>query len=79
MSPLDLSFSLPDSYLIGALVGLPWTSIIAALVLLVVELVCFLGLMVRSIRTSPLPRSPFTSGTGKAWPVFPATQDRPLS
>ena len=47
---------LPDSisYMIGVLLGLLWMSIVAALVLLVVELVCFAGLMVRSMRSSRL-------------------------
>ena len=52
MNPLDL----PDSYsyLTGVLLGLLWTSIVAVLVLLVVELVCFLGLMVHATRSSRL-------------------------
>ena len=54
MNPLDLSLTLPDSYLIGALLGLLWTSIVAALVLLVAELICFLGLMVRAMRSGRL-------------------------
>lgn len=54
MNPLDLPLNLPDSYLIGVLLGLLWTSIVAALVLLVVELVCFLGLTVHATRGSRL-------------------------
>lgn len=54
MNHLDLSFNLRDSYLIGALVGLLWTSFVAALVLLVVELVCFLELMGRAWRIGRL-------------------------
>ena len=36
--------------LVGALVGLLWTSTVAVLVLLVVELACFLELMARAWR-----------------------------
>jgi hypothetical protein len=46
----DLTFNLADSPLIGTLVGLLLWALAAALVLLVVEVACFLWLMVRGLK-----------------------------
>jgi len=55
MNHLGLPFNLPDLQMIGTLTGLLIWSISAALVLLVVEITCFLCLTVRR------PRSPHRS------------------
>jgi len=54
MNPFDLPLNLADEPLIGMLAGLLLWSIAAALVLLLVELVCFLWLTIRAMRSTHL-------------------------
>jgi hypothetical protein len=61
MNFLDLPFNLADLPLIGMLMGLLLWSIATAFVLLVVELLCLIGLTVRSMGS----RHPGKSVTGK--------------